>query len=180
MVSVFALIWKTPRLPKLKKTISLSRGWTLSGHTWSIARKFSISNLSSLHPYGKPNLGYVARQWFTLLGDGSHCSAMVHNCSATQYGGRTMSLTARFCSHLLRQAQDGIAQWIQGTRGLAMGGTTLDTHSRPHELRPQGQPSPQDEALWGMTLLGASCKTLGKYPKDTMRSIRIRMIPRFL
>ena len=77
-VSVFALIWKTPHLPKLKKTISLSRGRTLSGHTWSTTRKFSISNLSTLHPYGKPNLGYAARQRFTLLGDGSHCMAMVH------------------------------------------------------------------------------------------------------
>ena len=40
--------------------------------------KFSILNLNSLHPYGKPNLGYATRRWFTLLGDGSHCLAMVH------------------------------------------------------------------------------------------------------
>ena len=135
-VSVFALIWKTLRLLKLKKIISLSRGRTLSGHTWSTARKFLVLNLSSLHPYGKPNLGYAARRRFTLLGNGSRCSAMVHtarrrftllgdssqllgdgslcsatthNCSATHHGGRTMSLTARLCSHLLEQAQDGIA-----------------------------------------------------------------------
>ena len=38
-----------------------------------------------------------------------HCSTIIHNCLATQYGGRTMSLTARLCSHLLRQAQDGVA-----------------------------------------------------------------------
>ena len=136
MVSVFTLIWKTPRLLKLEKTISLSRGRTLSGHTWSTARKFLILDLSSLHPYGKPNLGYIARRWFTLLGDssqllgdGSHCSTMVHNCSAmvhncstTHHSGRTMSLTARLCSHLLGQAQDGVAQRIQGAQGLAVGG----------------------------------------------------------
>ena len=41
----------------MKKIISLSRGQTLSGHTWSTVRKFSILNLSSLHPSGKPYLG---------------------------------------------------------------------------------------------------------------------------
>ena len=107
---------------KLKKSISFSRGQTLSGHTWSTAGKFLILNLSSLHPYGKPYLGYAARRWFTLLGDGSHCLAMVHNCLATHHGGRTMSLTARLCSHLLGQAQDGVAQWVQGARGPAVGG----------------------------------------------------------
>ena len=57
--------------------------------------------------------------WQALLG--KHYSAMVHNCSVTQYGGQTMSLTARLCSQLLGQAQDGVAQWIQGARGLAVG-----------------------------------------------------------
>ena len=61
---------------------------------------------------------------------------MVHNCSATHYGGWTMSLTARLCSNLLEQAQDGVVQRIQGARGLAVGGTTLDTHDRPHGLCP--------------------------------------------
>ena len=77
-VSVFASIWKTPRLLKLKKIISLSHGRTLSGHTWSTVKKFLILNLSSLHPYGKPYLGHTTWRRFTLLGDGSHCSAMVH------------------------------------------------------------------------------------------------------
>ena len=119
-----------------------SHGWTLSGNTWSTLKKFFILNLSSLHPYGKPYLGYTARRWFTLLGDGSRCSAMVHaaqrrftllgdgsrcpatihNCSATYHGGRTMSLTAQLCLHLLGQAQDGVAQRVQGARGLAVGG----------------------------------------------------------
>ena len=149
VVSVFALIYKTLCLPKLKKTISVSHCWTLSGHTWSTMWKFSILNLSSLHPYGKPYLGYTARRRFTLLGDGSHCSTMVHNysatihnCSATHHGGRTMSLTARLCSHLLGQAQDGVAQLVQSTQGLAVGGTTLDTLSRPHGLHLQGWLSP--------------------------------------
>ena len=76
-----------------------------------------------------------------------------------------MSSTARLCSHLLEQAQDGIAQWVQGTQGLAMGGMTPDTHGRPHGLRPQGRPSPQDEGLRGTTLVDAFRKTSGRYPK---------------
>ena len=42
-----------------------------------------------------------------------------------------------------------------------MGGTTPDTHGRPHGLRPQGRPSPQDVALWGTTLLGSCSQLLG-------------------
>ena len=41
----------------MKKIISLSRGRTLSGHTWFTARIFFILNLSSLHSSGKPYLG---------------------------------------------------------------------------------------------------------------------------
>ena len=149
VVNVFALFWKTPCLLKLKKTISLSHGRTLSGHTWSTVKKFSILNLSSLHPYGKPYLGHSARRWFTVLGDRSRCSAIGYaarqrftllgdgSCSsAVQHGGWTMSLTARRYSHLLGQAQDDVAQWVQGARGLAMGGMTPDTHGRPHGLCP--------------------------------------------
>ena len=77
-----------------------------------------------------------------------------------------MSFTARLCSHLLGQAQNGVAQRVQGARGLAMGGMISDTHSRPHGLRPQGWPSPQDEALRGTTLLGVFRKTWGRYPED--------------
>ena len=69
-----------------------------------------------------------------------------------------MSLTARLCSHLLGQAQDGVAQWVQGARGLVVGGTTLDTHGSPHGLCPQGWPGPQDEALQDTILLGTSRK----------------------
>ena len=83
--------WKTPCILKPKKFISFSLVWTLSGHTWSAANKFSVLDLSSLHPYGKLYLGYVARLRFALLGDGARCSATAHNCSATHYGGRTMS-----------------------------------------------------------------------------------------
>ena len=49
--------------------LSFSRGRTLSGHTWSTAKKFLILNLSSLHPYGKPCLGYATRLRFVLLDD---------------------------------------------------------------------------------------------------------------
>ena len=58
-------------------------GRTLSGHTWSTAKKFSILNLSSLHPYGKPYLGHTAWRRFTLLSDGSCCSTTAHNYSGT-------------------------------------------------------------------------------------------------
>ena len=88
-----------------------------------------------------------------------------------------MSLTARLCLHLLGQAQDDVTQRVQGAWGLAVGGMTPDTHDRPHGLRSQGWPSPQDEALRSMTLLGVSRKTLERYPEDTMRYVRIRMIP---
>jgi len=94
--------------------------------------------------------------WQALLG--ILCSAMVHNCSATHYGGRTMSLTARLCSHLLGQAQDDVAQRIQGARGLAMGGTTPDTHDRLHGLRSQGWSNPQGEDLRCTTLLSVHRK----------------------
>ena len=63
---------------------------------------------------------------------------MVHNCSMIHYGGRTMSLTACLCLHMLGQAQDDVPQRIQGAQGLAVGGMTPDTHDRPHWLRPQG------------------------------------------
>ena len=46
-----------------------------------------------------------------------------------------MSSTARLRSHLLGQAQDGVAQRVQGARGLAVGGMTPDTHGRPLEHR---------------------------------------------
>ena len=161
-VNVFALFWKTPRLLKLKNIISFSRGRTLSGHTWSTAKKFLILDLSFLHPYGKPYLG-------PLLGDGS-C------CSATHHGGWTMSWIARLWFAPARTS----SRWrcTTGTRRsrTIYGGMTPDTHSRPHGLRPQGWPSPQDEALRGTTLLGVSRKTPGRYPKDTTRSVRIRMI----
>ena len=70
-----------------------------------------------------------------------------------------MSLTARLCSHLLGQAQDGVAQWIQGAQGLAVGGTTLDTHGKLHGLRSEGWSSPQDEDLRCTVLLGVYRKT---------------------
>ena len=79
---------------------------------------------------------HAARRWFTLLGDGSCWSTMAHNYSTTHHGGWTMSLTAQLRSHLLGQAQDSVAQRIQGARGLAVGGMTPDIHGKPHGLRP--------------------------------------------
>ena len=149
MVNVFALFWKTLRLLKLKKSISFPRGRTLSGHTWSTMKKFSILNLSSLYPYGKPYLGYTARRWFTLLGDGSRCSATAHNWSATHHGGRTMSLTAQFCPHLLGQAQDGVAQRVQGARGLAVGGYDPGYPRQTTWATPSGAAQPTRQSLTG-------------------------------
>ena len=123
---------------------------------------------------------HATRLWFVLLGDSTCCSVTAYNCSATHHGGRTVSSTARLRSHLLGQAQGGVAQWVQGARGLAMGCTTPDTHGRPHGLHPLGWPSPQEEALRGTTLLGAFCKTSGRYPEDTTSSVSICMIPSFL
>ena len=77
----------------------------------------------------------------------------------THYGGRIMSLTAQLCLHMLGQAQDGVAQRIQGVRGLAVEGMTPDTHGRLHGLRLQGWSSPLDEDLRRMVLLGVYHKT---------------------
>ena len=78
-------------------------------------------------------------------------------------------------------SRDGTHKQARGRSvDVAVGGTTPDTHGRPHGLCPQGWPSPQDEALHGTTLLSASRKTSGRYPEDTTRSVRICMIPRFL
>ena len=87
----------------MKKTISLSHGRTLSGHTWSTRKKFSILNLSSLHPYGKPYLGYAARRWFTLLDDGSHCSKMVRSArrrfTLLDDGSQLLGNSSRWSDH---------------------------------------------------------------------------------
>ena len=48
------------------------------------------------------------------------------------------------------------ARGFEEKEGSDYGCTTPDTHGRPHGLCPQGRPSPQDEALWGTTLLGVS------------------------
>ena len=49
-----------------------------------------------------------------------------------------------------------------------MGGTTLDTHGRPHGLRPQGWPSPQDEALQGTTPLARHQEDILKILRDLL------------
>ena len=71
-----------------------------------------------------------------------------------------MSSTAWLSSHLLGQAQDGVALWVQGARGLAVWGMTPDTHDRPHGLRPQGRPSLEDEALWARLWSAPSARHL--------------------
>ena len=149
--------------------------------------------MSSLHPYGKPYLGHAARRQVTMLGDRSHCSAIVYtarrrftlldDCSQLLGNSSRWSDHEFNCSALFAHARTSLRRrCTTGTRcsGTSYGGMTPYTHDRPHGLRPQGWSSPQDEALRGTTLLGAFCKTSGGYPKDTTRSVRICMIPRFL
>ena len=152
-MSVFSIIWKTPCLLKLKKIISLSRGRTLSGHTWFTAKKFSILNLSSLHPSSKPYLGKpVLGQTVKLVDYGPQLLG-------DSLGWSDYESDAHLCLHLLGQAQDGVAQQIQGARGLAVGATTPDTHGRLHGLHRQGWSNPQDEDLRCTVLLSMYRKT---------------------
>ena len=138
VVSVFALIWKTPRLLKLKKTITLSRGRTLSGHTWSAAKKFSILNLSPLHPYVKPYLGYIARRWFMLLGN---CSQLLGNSS--QWPDHEFDSLALF---VLAQTS---SRW-RCTMGTRRSGTSYGGYN----------PGCPWQTTWA-TLSGVVCNTLG-------------------
>ena len=131
---------------------------------------FLILNLSSLHPYGKPYLGYTARRRFTLLDDGSQLlgdslwwSDYEPNCLTLFTPARTSS--RRHCTTDTRRS------------GTSCGGYDPRYPWQTTWAAPPGVPSPQDEALQGMTLLGVSRKTPERYPKDTTRSVRIHMIP---
>ena len=73
----------------LLKKIDSSCGQTLSGHTWSTARKFSIMNLSSLHPYDKSCLDHTARLWSALLDNSSRWSDHEFYCSTLFAPART-------------------------------------------------------------------------------------------
>ena len=83
----------------MKKIISLSRGRTLSGHTWFTGRKFSILNLSFLYPSGKPYLGKLVLGQIVklvgygpqLLGDSLGWSDYESDCSALFTPARTRS-----------------------------------------------------------------------------------------
>ena len=136
---------------------------------WSDSKVYTLG----LPPrnFSKQNLELLTPLWQALLE--MCCSADTHSCSATHHDGRIMSLSARLCSHLLGEAQDGVAQRVQGARGLAVGGTTPDTHGRPHGLRPQGRPSPQEESLRGTALLGAAARHKESYPEDRIVFVRI-------
>ena len=144
---------RLPGLLKLKRTISFSRGRTLSGHTWSIERKFSILNLSSLHPSGKPHLGKpgldrtvkLVGYGSQLLGDSLGWSDYESDCSALFTPARISS--RRRCTADKRRSK------------TSCGGATPDTHGRLHGLRSQGRSSPQDEVLRCTALLGMHRKT---------------------
>ena len=77
----------------------------------------------------------------TLLGDVEHYSAMLYTARQLLTTDRLLLMVVgpRFGqlglgSHLLGKSQDGVAQRVQGARGLAVGGTTPDTHNRLHGL----------------------------------------------
>ena len=149
----------------MKKIISLSHGRTLIGQTWFMARKFSILNLSSLHPSSKHYLGKPGlSQTVKLVGYGPQLldNSLGSDCSALFTPTRISS--RRCCTADTRRS------------GTSCGGTTPDTHDRLHGLCHQGWSSPQDEDLWSTALLGAPRKTSGRYPEDTTRSDRIRSI----
>ena len=123
----------------MKKTNS-SRGRTLSGHTWSTAKKFSIMHLSSLHPYGKLYLGYTAWLRFTLLGN---CSQLLSNssrwsdhefdCSASFAPARTSS--RRRCTTGTRRSRTSYGGYHPGypwqTTWVALLGVVQPTRRRP-------------------------------------------------
>ena len=134
---------------KLKKVISFPHGRTLSGHTWSTAKKFSILDLSSLHPYGKPYLGYVAQLRFTLLGDGARCSATAHNCSATHYGGRTMSWSAQLWFALARTSSRWHCTMGPRRSGTSYGGYDPRYPRRTTWAAPLGAAQPIRRSLAG-------------------------------
>ena len=150
--------------PEAKKTISLSRGRTLSGHTWFTARKFLILNLSSLHPSGKPYLGYSTRRWSTLLGDSLEWSDYESDCSALFTPTRTSS--RRRC--------------IANTRRL---GTSCGGYDPRYSwqttwaARARGGLAHKKKTYGARYCSACITRHHGRYPEDAMRSIRICWIP---
>ena len=114
----------------------------------------------------------AAQKQYTLLGN---YSQLLDNSS--WWSDHEFDCSALFAYAWMR------ARWhcTMGVRrsGTSYGGYNPDTHDRKHGLHPQRRPSPQDESLWGTTLLSASRKAPGRYPEDTTRSVRICMIPIF-
>jgi hypothetical protein len=78
-------------------------------------QEFLILDLSSLHPYDKPC-------------SETHCSAMLYTARQLLTTDRQLLMVVGpqfgqlgFGSHLLGKSQDGLAQRVQGARGLAVG-----------------------------------------------------------
>ena len=120
-VSVFSLIYSLEdSVPPEVEDDYLPFSWSDSKWEHLVhCEEIFDSKLELLTPLWQAVLGlhcsatvHTAWRRFTLLGDGSRCLATAHNYSATHHGGRTMSLTAWLCLHLLEQAQDGVAQWV--------------------------------------------------------------------
>ena len=124
----------------MKKIISLSRGRTLSGHTWFTMRKFSILNLSSLHPFGKHYLGKPVLGWTIklvgygpqLLGDSLGWSDHESDCSALFIPARISS--RRHCTADTRRSGTSCGGYDPGyprqTTWVALPGVVQPTRRR--------------------------------------------------
>ena len=119
----------------MKKIISLSRGRTLSGHTWFTARKFLILNLSSLHPSGKPYLGKpVLGRTVKLVGYGPQL--LDDSLGWSDYESDYSALFKPARISLRRRCTADTRR-----SGTSYGGMTPDTHGRLHGLHTQGWPA---------------------------------------
>ena len=108
--------------------------------------------------------------WQALLG--ILCIATVHNCSMSDYESNYSALFTPTRTSSRRRCTADIRR-----SGTSYGGYDPGYPRQTTWATPQGWSSPQDEALWSTALLGTPRKTPGKYPEDTTRSVRIRLIP---
>jgi len=129
--------------------------------------EFSNFIWSLLHPSSKPQLRVsLGLLIVELLGHRSHCSDNSSGDSSTartpvQLLGCLFNSSAHSQTDWtpipddqqqvgqLGQAQDGVAQRIQGARGLAMGDMSPGIHKTRHGLHHQRWPSPQDQGMHG-------------------------------
>ncbi len=93
--------------------------------------------------------------------------------SITSWTGRITSQAGLLQVSLLWNAQDGVAQWIQGAWGLAVEGITPGTHSKAHGPAHQEWPNPVPEDPWRTAALGGARRAPQVYHKAISRYIGI-------